>query len=195
MRTPEEQASSTAIIKLMQGVIYRETNEDVWRTLERSGAPVLDHFARIGVRVIIDEVEGYAYLKTIAPDEGEDPLPRLVQRRELSYNASLLLLLLRKRLAEFEAGGEEGKLVLERDAITEMLRLFLPDSTDEVRIVKRVDASITQVVKLGFLEELRGAHQLSWEVKRIIKAYVDAETMADFASKLAAYAAVEAGDE
>ena len=195
MRTPEEQASSTAIIKLMQGVIYRETNEDVWRTLERNGAPVLDHFARIGVRVIIDEVEGYAYLKTIAPDEGEDPLPRLVQRRELSYNASLLLLLLRKRLAEFEAGGEEGKLVLERDAITEMLRLFLPDSTDEVRIVKRVDASITQVVKLGFLEELRGAHQPSWEVKRIIKAYVDAETMADFASKLAAYAAVEAGDE
>ena len=195
MRTPEEQASSTAIIKLMQGVIYRETNEDVWRTLERNGAPVLDHFARIGVRVIIDEVEGYAYLKTIAPDEGEDPLPRLVQRRELSYNASLLLLLLRKRLAEFEAGGEEGKLVLERDAITEMLRLFLPDSTDEVRIVKRVDASITQVVKLGFLEELRGAHQPSWEVKRIIRAYVDAETMADFASKLAAYAAVEAGDE
>ena len=161
MRTPEEQASSTAIIKLMQGVIYRETNEDVWRTLERNGAPVLDHFARIGVRVIIDEVEGYAYLKTSAPEEGEDPLPRLVQRRELSYNASLLLLLLRKRLAEFEAGGEEGKLVLERDAITEMLRLFLPDSTDEVRIVKRVDASITQVVKLGFLEELRGAHQPS----------------------------------
>ena len=195
MRTPEEQASSTAIIKLMQGVIYRETNEDVWRTLERNGAPVLDHFARIGVRVIIDEVEGYAYLKTSAPEEGEDPLPRLVQRRELSYNASLLLLLLRKRLAEFEAGGEEGKLVLERDAITEMLRLFLPDSTDEVRIVKRVDASITQVVKLGFLEELRGAHQLSWEVKRIIKAYVDAETMADFASTLAAYAAVEVGDE
>lgn len=195
MRTPEEQASSTAIIKLMQGVIYRETNEDVWRTLERNGAPVLDHFARIGVRVIIDEVEGYAYLKTSAPEEGEDPLPRLVQRRELSYNASLLLLLLRKRLAEFEAGGEEGKLVLERDAITEMLRLFLPDSTDEVRIVKRVDASITQVVKLGFLEELRGAHQPSWEVKRIIKAYVDAETMADFASTLAAYAAVEVGDE
>ena len=194
MRTPEEQASSTAIIKLMQGVIYRETNEDVWRTLERNGAPVLDHFARIGVRVIIDEVEGYAYLKTSAPDEGEDPLPRLVQRRELSYNASLLLLLLRKRLAEFEAGGEEGKLVLERDAITEMLRLFLPDSTDEVRIVKRVDASITQVVKLGFLEELRGAHQPSCEVKRI-RAYVDAETMADFASTLAAYAAVEVGDE
>ncbi len=195
MRTPEEQASSTAIIKLMQGVIYRETNEDVWRTLERNGAPVLDHFARIGVRVIIDEVEGYAYLKTSAPEEGEDPLPRLVQRRELSYNASLLLLLLRKRLAEFEAGGEEGKLVLERDATTERLRLFLPDSTDEVRIVKRVDASITQVVKLGFLEELRGAHQPSWEVKRIIRAYVDAETMADFASTLADYAAVEVGDE
>jgi len=35
-------------------------------------------------------------------------LPRLVQRRALSFPVSLLLALLRKKLAEFDAGGGEG---------------------------------------------------------------------------------------
>ncbi|QBE50268.1 DUF4194 domain-containing protein [Leucobacter triazinivorans] len=173
----------------MQGTVYRETHEDVWRTLERHEATVQDHFARIGVRAIVDPLEGYAFLKTIAPGPDEDPLPRLVKRRALTYPVSLLLLLLRKRLAEFEAAGGEGKLVLEREQILEMLRLFLADSTNETRVLQQVDQSISAVAKLGFLQELgrqRGGG--AWEVRRILKAYVDAETMSDFAGKLGEYA-------
>jgi len=189
MRSPEEQAVATAIVKLMQGVVYRESHEDVWRTLERDEAQVQDHFAVIGIRVIVDPLEGYAYLKTIEVEDGEDPLPRLVKRRTLTYPVSLLLLLLRGRLAEFEAGGDEGKLVLEREQLVEMLRLFLRDSTNEARMLQQVDQTISQVVKLGFLHELRGQRGGgAWEVQRILKAYVDAETMADFAGKLNAYA-------
>lgn len=194
MRTQEQQAVATAIVKLMQGVVYRETHEDVWRTLEREQAGVQDHFARIGVRAVVDDLAGYAYLKTIDPEEGEEPLPRLVRRRALTYPVSLLLLLLRKRLAEFEAGGDEGKLVLEHEQIVEMLRLFLPDSTNEARILQNVDQTIAQVVKLGFLAELRGQRR-SWEVRRILKAYVDAETMSDFAGRLAEYASSQARGE
>lgn len=193
MRSPEEQAVATAIVKLMQGVVYREAHDDVWRTLERDPATVQDHFARIGVRAVVDDIEGYAYLKSIEPEEGEDPLPRLVKRRALTYPVSLLLLLLRKRLAEFEAGGDEGKLVLQREQIVEMLRLFLPDSTNEARIVQNVDQTIAQIVKLGFLTELRGQRG-TWEVRRILKAYVDAETMADFAGKLAEYASTQGAE-
>lgn len=198
MRTPEEHAVATAIVKLMQGVVYRETHEEIWRTLERDEATVQDHFAGVGIRAVVDQVEGYAYLKTIEPEEGEEPLPRLVKRRALTYPVSLLLLLLRKRLAEFEAGGSEGKLVLEHEQISEMLRLFFPDSTNETRVLQQVDQTIGQVVKLGFLSEVRGQRGRAWEVRRIIKAYVDAETMSDFAGKLAEYSstrAEEAGDE
>lgn len=194
MRTAEQQAVATAVVKLMQGVVYRETHEHAWRTLEREQAGVQDHFARIGVRAVIDELEGYAYLKTIDPEEGEEPLPRLVKRRALTYPVSLLLLLLRKRLAEFEAGGDEGKLVLEHEQIAEMLRLFLPVSTNEARILQNVDQTIGQVVKLGFLAELRGQRG-AWEVRRIVKAFVDAETMSDFAGKLAEYASSQATDQ
>ena len=51
----DEHAVAAAIIRLMQGVVYRESDEDTWVTLERSGAGVRDHFATIGVDVVVDD--------------------------------------------------------------------------------------------------------------------------------------------
>jgi Domain of unknown function (DUF4194) len=187
MRTPEEHAAAAAIIQLMRGVVYRENDETTWTTLDRAAPAVRDHFAAVGVDVIIDDTEGFAYLQTRPEAEGEEPLPRLVNRRTLTYNLSLLLVLLRKRLVEFESAGGEGKLVLSRDQIVEMLRLFLTESTNEARVVDQVDTTIRRATELGFLRPLRGRSD-QWEVRRILKAYVDAQTLSDFASKLAEYA-------
>lgn len=187
MRSPEEYAVGAAIIKLMRGVVYREADEDSWNVLQHQGAPIRDHFATIGVEVVVDDTEGYAYLRSTEDNEEEQPLPRLVQRRGLSYNVSLLLVLLRKRLVEFETSGSEGKLVLSRDQIVTMLRLFLAESTNEARVIDTVDATVRRVVDLGFLRTLRGQPD-HWEVRRVLKAYVDAQTMSDFAAKLADYA-------
>lgn len=196
MRTPEEHAVASAIIHLMQGVVYREQDEQTWTTLGRHAPAVRDHFAAIGVDLVIDETEGYAYLQTHPEADGEQPLPRLVKRRALTYNVSLLLVLLRKRLVEFETAGSEGKLVLSREQILETLRLFVADSTNEARVVDQVDATIRKTADLGFLRQLRG-HPDQWEIRRILKAYVDAQTLSDFAGKLAEYAgaATGGGDE
>lgn len=187
-------AIGSAIIRLMQGVIYRELDEDTWLTLDRSGAGVRDHFATIGVEVVVDDAEGYAYLRTRPDDEHEDPLPRLVRRRTLTYNVSLLLVLLRKRLLEFETSGSEGRLVLTREQILEMLRVFQADSSNEARIVDHAERTIAKAVELGFLRPLRGQSE-HWEVRRILKAYVDAQTLSDFAGKLKQYAGTGASDE
>lgn len=187
MRTAEEHATASAIIALMRGVVYRESAEDVWATLDRRGAPVRDHFATVGVDVVVDDAEGYAYLRVQEADEGEDPLPRLVKRRTLTYNLSLLLVLLRKRLVEFETSSSDGKLVLTRDQMVDLVALFLPDATDEARAIERIDTTIRQAADLGFLRELR-SQPGHWEVRRILKAYVDAQTLSDFAGKLVEYA-------
>lgn len=195
MRTAEEHSRAAAVIHLMRGVVYREQDEAAWATLRGDAAAVRDHFAAVGVEVIIDETEGYAYLQTRPDADGEDPLPRLVHRRTLTYNVSLLLVLLRKRLVEFETTGAEGKLVLSREQIVEMLRLFLAESTNEARVIDQVDTTIRKAAELGFLRQLRGGTG-QWEVRRILKAYVDAQTLSDFASKLAEYAGAsgQAGD-
>jgi hypothetical protein len=101
--------------------------------------------------------------------------------------------LLRKRLVEFETIGGEGKLVLSRDQIVEMLRVFLAESTNEARVLDRVDHTVKQVADLGFVRPLRG-QQHQWEVRRVIKAYVDAQILSDFAGKLREYADVASGD-
>lgn len=187
MRTAEEHAVASAIIQLMRGVVYREHDEATWSVLDRQSPAVRDHFAAIGVDVVLDDTEGYAYLQTRTEVDGEEPLPRLVKRRALTFNVSLLLVLLRKRLVEFETSGTEGKLVLNRDQIVELLQLFLAESTNEARVVDQVDATIRKVVELGFLRQLRGTSD-QYEVRRVLKAYVDAQILADFAGKLAEYA-------
>lgn len=207
MRTPEEHAVGAAIIHLMRGVVYRESNEDAWATLERQGAAVRDHFNVIGVELVVDDTEGYAYLRSEAEDPGIPPLPRLVMRRSLTYNVSLLLVLLRKSLVEFETTSSEGKLVLERDQIIEMLRLFFPDSTNEARVIDTADSTIRKAEELGFLRALRtqatsgqpdaagrAGRPGQWEVRRIIKAYVDAQVLSDFAAKLEEYAHAASAD-
>jgi hypothetical protein len=193
VRTAEEQAVATAIIRLMRGVAYRETDEDTWSALQRHGSAVRDHFATIGVDVVVDDTEGYAYLRSQEENDGEVPLPRLVNRRSLTYNVSLLLVLLRKRLVEFETTGGEGKLVLSRDQIVELLRLFLADSTNEARVIDQAETTIKKGAELGFLRQLRGQTD-QWEVRRILKAYVDAQTLSDFAGKLQDYASTAGGD-
>lgn len=197
MRTSDEHAVATATIMLMREVVYREApaHEAAWETLQRHRAAVADHFAAIGVDVVVDESEGYAFLRTQEPEDGEQPLPRLVRRRALTYNVSLLLVLLRARMVEFEASGEDGKLVLTRDQLVEMLRVFQETSSNEARIIDQADRTIAQVADLGFLRELRGQAG-AYEVRRILKAYVDAQTLSDFAGRLASYAGREdaAGD-
>jgi hypothetical protein len=188
-----EHAIASAIIRLMQGVVYRESDEDTWLTLERLGAGVRDHFATIGVDVVVDDAEGYAYLRSQPEEDGDQVLPRLVRRRALTYNVSLLLVLLRKRLVEFETTGGEGRLVLTTGQLVEMLRLFQAESTNDARVVDQAETAIRKGAELGFLRQLRGQSD-NWEVRRILKAYVDAQTLTDFEAKLREYAGVVASD-
>lgn len=183
----DEHAVANAIIKLMRGVTYRETDEPTWRTLERSGAGVRDHFATIGVDVVVDEDEGYAFLRSAVVAEGSEGLPRLVPRRALSYPLSLLLVLLRKRLVEFETRGGESRLVLTSEEITEMLRVFQVESSNDARVADGVETTIKKAADLGFVRQVRGQAD-HWEVRRILKAYVDAQTLSDFEATLREYA-------
>ena len=190
----DEHAVGSAIIKLMQGIVYREADEESWQTLERSGGSVRDHFVAIGVDVVVDEAEGYAYLRSRPDVEGEEALPRLVRRRALTYNVSLLLVLLRKRLLEFETSGAEGRLVLSATQMVDLLRTFQAESSNEARIVDQAQRTIRTAAELGFLRELRSEPD-HYEVRRIVKAFVDAQTLNDFQAKLRQYAGEVAGDD
>ena len=73
-----------------------------------------------------------------------------------------------------------------------MIRVFHATTSNEARSVDQADTTIKRVVELGFLRELR-AQQGHYEVRRILKAYVDAHTLGDFANQLAVYATTTSG--
>ena len=184
---PDRELSSV-VVPLLKGLLYREENPGLWGLLLNRQAGVRDYVAVLGLELMLDEAEGYAFLRS-RQDDDEDSLaagPRLVVRRQLSYPVSLLLALLRKKLAEFDAAGGDTRLILPRDEVVEMIRIFLPAGSNEVKLIDQIDAALNKIAELGFIRRLRGQGQMI-EVRRIIKAFVDAQWLADFNERLAEY--------
>lgn len=188
---------SALIIPLLKGVVYQEADSCLWNALINLQARVRDYVAVMGLELMLDEAEGYAFLRSRPETEDDTPtkLPRLVARRQLSYPVSLLLALLRKKLAEFDASGGETRLVLSRDEIAELVRVFLPETGNEVRFFDQLETHLNKIVDLGFLRRLKpvaathGRQTSVYEVRRILKAFVDAQWLAEFDNRLAAYQA------
>lgn len=184
-----------AVTQLMKGVVYRDTHERAWHSLLELQPQARDYVDVLGLQVVVDEAEGYAFLRQRPADpEDTGPLPRLVPRRALSFHVSLLLALLRKKLAEFDAQSGETRLMLTQEQITEMVRVFLPATSNEARLTDQIDAHINKAAELGFLRPVKGSERV-YEVRRILKAFVDGQWLADFDARLADYAALlEGGD-
>jgi hypothetical protein len=193
---------SLLMVHLLKGVLYREDNERLWARLLHLRAQVREQAAVLLLDLVLDEAEGYAFLKSRPdPDESEGAphLPRLVVRRPLSYPVSLMLALLRKRMAEFDASGGDTRLVLSRDEIAELMRVFLPEGTNEARLIDQIDATITKIVDLGFLRRLKPVADNArdkghYEVRRILKAFVDAQWLADMDAQLETYRTALSGE-
>ena len=99
----------------------------------------------------------------------------------------------RKKLAEFDAGSDQTRLIISRDDIVDLIRVFLPDASNETRLIDQIDSHINKVIELGFLRRLKGSVTLdseksgNFEVRRILKAFVDAQWLAEFDERLARY--------
>ena len=185
---------SVPVVQLMKGAVYRDTHDKAWQQLLQLQPQVRDYVEVLGLQVVIDEAEGYAFLRQRPVGEDDSSqIPRLVPRRSLSFHVSLLLALLRKKLAEFDAQGGDTRLMLTRAQIAEMLRVFVPVTSNETRLLDQIDAHINKVVDLGFLRATKSAEPV-YEVRRILKAFVDGQWLADFDAKLAGYAATLTGE-
>ena len=177
---------SRIVIALMKGVVYQEADLGLWQMLLNLQSRVREYGSVPGLTLYLDEAEGYAWLHTREVAEGEEPLPRLVARRQLSYPVSLIIALLRRKLAEFDATGGETRLILSRDDIVDMVRTFLPAGTNEARLVDQIDVHLNKILDLGFIRRLRKQANLI-EVRRILKAFVDAQWLNEFDARLKTY--------
>ena len=78
------------------------------------------------------------------------------------------------------------------------MRVFLPDGPNEARLIDQIETTINKVAELGFLQKLKpaggvSAGPASYDVRRILKSFVDAQWLAECDTRLADYQSQLAG--
>jgi len=187
------------VLKLLQNPLFSD-EAAAWNLMLTYITPVQEYFARIGLEVRIHEEDGFAYLHqpAIEDEEGQSiALPRLTRRDRLTYYTTLLCVILREWLDQFESTHlDAGKCTITDDQLREQLRPFLPARTDERALLRRMDSAIERLIELGFLKHMPNTEKPAYyEVRRILKAKIDAEKLAEIKEKLANYGTAESESE
>jgi hypothetical protein len=181
---------SFVLARLLVQPIYREDGS-IWDTLRAERDSVIHYFRQIGQDVVIDEAEGYAFLRQIEAEGGET-LPRVGRRQSLGYTATVLLVCLREELARFDAApGDSTRLVLARQQLRELVYQFRRETNDQTRDVRAIDGAIKRLEELSFLRPFGPVEADTFEVMRILKARFGASELQEVKERLERH--VEAG--
>ncbi len=179
------------IIKLLQGAIYAD-DKSLWRDLQSYATPIQEYFAKIGVELDISEADGFARIKQPEADEtDENPLPRLMRKQSLNYETTLLCVILREAIEEFDIKSDSTKLFLTQKEIKEKIEHFYKEQPNKSKLWKELSTPINHLVKIGVLKSTRqddvNKDNNQYEVKRIIKALVSNQKLEEIKNKLQGY--------
>ena len=193
MSQADELAFSRTVVALFRNVVYKGSNREYWEVIETQKNRIEDYLSKIGLTLIVEEMDGYAYLKQRTFGEDEDSIPRLIPRHPLSYEMSLLLMILRKQLLEFDSTTGDQRLIMTKQQIVDRMKLFLRDTTNEARQIDGIYKNIERAESMGFLNSLRGSED-SFEVMRVIRGFVHAEYLDEFDKRLSEYTRSRSAD-
>jgi hypothetical protein len=178
--------SSFCLVRLFREPIYREDTED-WETVRAQRDKLQYYLHQVGRELVLDEAEGYAFQRQIEAD-GVERIPRLGRRTPLTYAATLLLVCLREEFCRFDTTNPDATILTKtRTQLHDMVAAFLPESTNQVRDVGKLDAAITRLLDLNFLRRINPDTD-EYEVMRIIKARLGPSELTAIKQRLQAYA-------
>ncbi|HLY26459.1 MAG TPA: DUF4194 domain-containing protein [Aggregatilineales bacterium] len=182
---------AAALIRLLQGIVYVDDRE-VWEQILRHQSAISAYFAQMGVELYLNENDGFAYLTQ--PDMEDDAgeivvLPRLTRRRALTYSVTLVLVLLREELNQFDTTNmESDKLIISSEELFALMRPFyVPKGGDERTLNRQMDHDVNQVVELGFLKKLEVEGQIHFLVRPVLKSRINSDELAKIKEKLETY--------
>jgi hypothetical protein len=174
-------------VRLLKGPLF-DDEEEQWVQLKVYQPALADYFAQIALDLIVDNRDGYAYLKQWELDEKGSTIG-LIQRRPLSYEVTLLCVILRKYLDEFEWNDTSSKsCFITRKGLRTELETFFKEKANRMKLLRELNRYINEVIELGYLKQVRGADQAddedTFEVRRILKARFDDDVLQYFLEQL-----------
>ncbi|MFG0262706.1 MAG: DUF4194 domain-containing protein [Novipirellula sp. JB048] len=169
-----------AAVRLLQNVVYHDDPGDAWECILAGATPLSDYFARLGLLLIVNEEDGFAYLRQIEPETlppDYPPIPKLFRSIRLTFEASLLCVLLREELRRFEEEiHRDGRCVVLQSSLLEIWQTLVPGAEDDVRTNRSLGGQLRKLEELKFVRQFE-KEPASWEVRRILKARLPLEEL------------------
>lgn len=177
---------TSVFIKLLKGPVeYIE--KSAWENLIQYKTELTTFLQQLGLTLIFDEQDGYACVKHTISEEADRSVS-WIQRRALTYEESIMLVLLREMMAEFEIGeATVRELSKKRREIKEYAEMFFKEKASRVRFLKDIDRLIDKAEENGFLDKTENhdiADEQKFRIKKVIKAKVTSEDLDAFYQQL-----------
>ncbi|WP_159470144.1 DUF4194 domain-containing protein [Dyadobacter sp. 3J3] len=178
---------SKAMVKVLKGPVNR--NSTAWGNIIHYQDQIQDQINPFGLELIIKKEEGFAYVRQF--EDGEGNTLGLVVRRQIGFETTIVLIVLRQVLEEFDNNPTQfqvsEKFITDIE-IREEVELFFPQKFNRVKLIKEMDNCIKKVMELGYLIEVsKKESETLYQIHRIIKEKITLDTLMEFKVKLDTY--------
>ena len=176
-----------AVVRLLKGPV-EHTDTKIWEAILNYQSDIQKYLSHIGLELIVKRDEGFAYVKQLVDDEGKTI--GLVPRQQLGFEISVILIILRQMLEEFDSNLDElyaTERFVSADELKERIELFLPERFNRVKLLNEIDAYLNRIVNLGFLKVVKRDNVNLYQIHRVIKEKVTLDQLQDFKNKLQEY--------
>lgn len=178
---------SKAVVKLLKGVV--ENNDTVWSDILTYQTEIQDYISLMGLELILKKDEGFAFIKQRTIDDAKTV--NLVSRRQYGFELSVMLVVLRQMLEDFDSNptlSQATDKYVTAFEIKEETEMFLPSTYNKAKFEKELDNNIERLVDFGFLVAPKSYDgETRYKIHRIIKEKVTLDDLLDFKKQLNDY--------
>lgn len=178
---------SKAIVKLLKGTV--EKKDKIWAETMHYRNEIQDYISQIGLELIIKEEDGYAFIKQFEIDNEGNTIG-LVSRRQVGFETSIVLVILRQIIEDFESNPIESisEKFIQHSELVEEIEFFLTEKYNHVQFLKGLDGYIKKVIDLGYLKVVPSNEiDPKYVIHKIIKEKITLDTLKEFKEKLQKY--------
>lgn len=178
---------SKAVVKLLKGVV--ENNDTIWSDILTYQTEIQDYISLMGLELILKKDEGFAFIKQRTIDDAKTV--NLVSRRQYGFELSVMLVVLRQMLEDFDSNptlSQATDKYVTAFEIKEETEMFLPSTYNKAKFEKELDNNIERLVYFGFLIAPKSNNgETRYKIHRIIKEKVTLDDLLDFKKQLNDY--------
>jgi len=185
---------SDICVRLLQGPIFEEDNKEIFERLRLWNKEINSYFNVIGLKLFYSDEIDYSYLEQIEDEDGNviNNLNRLLKRHPLTYEASLLLVILREELDKFEIENINSEnLILKESDIVDLIEPYYKETSDKVKFKDLVSTNLNYIANMSLIKRVNTSDEnliinndKEYLIRNIIRAKVSASFLKEFKEML-----------